>query len=145
MKVNVKSWHYRTASQFDWQISNSLCTYFWQVVWAAIFFWLIAPVLVIVAVAMLFFALPLAAGKLILPLFGYVENPSKWVEVLWCTGAGYLFFFLLFMAISGFVYYRERKPKNVERPDSLLVSYIQAKKRKICPVIEFTRGENEES
>lgn len=143
MKISTNSFFYRQADKFTWEISSSLCVYFWQVVWAVLFWWVITPVLAVLLTALLLLGMPFAAGKLILPIFGYVETGTKLSEYLWHLGAGYTFFLVFVGLMAAWTYYQEVKPNQGEKPkkeENLFIAYVKAKKRKICPLIEFTEG-----
>lgn len=146
MKINRNSWHYKRADSFTYTPSKTLCLYFWEVVWGIVFWWVITPVFAVVVAVMVFGGLPGAAGSVFLDLFGYVKTDSKWVDAIWAIGTGYLFFLTLFALIGGFYYYRKvrsRQKLKFKKDENLFVSYLKAKKQKVCPIIEFTNGEDE--
>ncbi len=141
MEISRKSWHYKRANSFNFVPSKSLCLYFWQVVWGVVFWWILLPVSVVIFTVALFGCLPLAVGTFLIDVFGYVETGPKWVKALWGFGAGYLFFLTFFTLMGAFAYYRKvksRKDSTTKKEDNLFIAYIKAKKRKICPLIEFT-------
>lgn len=141
MKISVNSWHYRTANKFDWQVSNSLCVYFWQVVWGMIFWWIVIPVILTIVGLTVFLFFPFCVGKLILDLFDYTITGGSWVLSFKFIGVGYLVLSILFALLAGhtcFVELRRRsQAQKSKKEDSLFVAYIKAKKRKICPIIDF--------
>lgn len=146
MKINRNSWHYKRADSFTYIPSKSLCLYFWQVVWGIVFWWVITPVLAVVVAVLVFGCLPLAVGTFLLDLIDYIKTGSKWLDAIRATGLGYLFFLTFFALLAGFAYYRKvrsRQKLKFKKEENLFVSYIKAKKQKICPIIEFTNGEDE--
>lgn len=145
MKVNKNSWHYRllTGDIFGiqgvnyWNVSSSLCLYFWQVVF----------VLLWKGVA-LFFLIPFVINALlIMPLVSTLGVITTGVMLQEDTGLIILVIELI--VIIGFVItwaelslYTFLKDKTdlaevVEKEPNLFVEYIKAKKNKLCPIIEF--------
>lgn len=139
MKVSTNSWLYRQADRFNWQVSNSLCLYFWQVVWAVIFFWIILPILGTGAAAFIFGVLPVAFGSGLQFLFQLELGNTEIQKYLWNLGMGYVAIIIIFSFTSAYWYWKEciRKEKP-KKEDNLVVAYLKAKKRKVCPLIEFT-------
>lgn len=140
MKVSTKSWLYRQANWFNWDISNSLCVYFWQVVWAVLFRWLILPVFVVLITAFILGVLPVAFGSGLQFLLQLQLGSTEIQKYLWSLGLGYAVLILILSFTSAYWYWKEciRKDKP-KKPENLVIAYIKAKKRKICPIIEFTK------
>ncbi len=148
MKVNMKSWHYRTASMMDWCVSSNLCIYFWQVAFAAVVWWIFIPVLAICCAIALLALFPAGVGKFLLSLgTDNILTGDKWHDFFWSLGAGYVSIFVIFVCGFCFYYFKEvfwkekRKSKHKNKSDGILISYVKAKKEKICPIIEFTKGD----
>jgi len=120
VKVNVNSWHYKLANLIggDVELENqhmSLCSYFWRVVIAG----LLSPILLLILVAA------------VVCLFIYVG--FVWVRD---TIKPY--------AIALYETWQDRHPpKKFEfpktEPSNLLVAWMQAKKARVCPLIEWDR------
>ena len=149
MKVNKNSWHYRllTGDIFgiqgvnSWNVSSSLCLYFWQVVFKLLW----------KGVA-LFFLTPFVINSLlILPLVSTLGLITTGVIVQGDTGLTVLVMELIVIIVfvivlAGLSLYTFLKDKTdladvVEKDPNLFVEYIKAKKNKLCPIIEFVEGE----
>ena len=149
MKVNKNSWHYRllTGDIFgiqgvnSWNVSSSLCLYFWQVVFMLLW----------KGVA-LFFLTPFVINSLlILPLVSTLGLITTGVIVQGDTGLTVLVMELIVIIVfvivlAGLCLYTFLKDKTdladvVEKDPNLFVEYIKAKKNKLCPIIEFVEGE----
>ena len=149
MKVNKNSWHYRllTGDIFgiqgvnSWNVSSSLCLYFWQVVFMLLW----------KGVA-LFFLTPFVINSLlILPLVSTLGLITTGVIVQGNTGLTVLVMELIVIIVvvivlAGLSLYTFLKDKTdladvVEKDPNLFVEYIKAKKNKLCPIIEFVEGE----
>ena len=140
MNISKNSWHYRTIRNMNRQPSRSLCMYFWQVVFCSLFLYIIGPAVLIAGGICIAGLLPLVIGGLI------THTPDsalfEWVSVVkcWSVGIGSI---VVFFAVGWFavVLYNFTRGKisnySVDKEPSVLVSYIQAKKQKVCPVIEF--------
>jgi len=145
MKVNKNSWHYRllTGDIFgiqgvnSWNVSSSLCLYFWQVVFMLLW----------KGVA-LFFLTPFVINSLlILPLVSTLGVITTGVIVQGDTGLTVLVMELIVIIVfvivwAGLSLYTFLKDKTdlvgvVEKEPNLFVEYIKAKKNKLCPIIEF--------
>ena len=148
MKVNKNSWHYRllTGDIFgiqgvnSWNVSSSLCLYFWQVVFMLLW----------KGVA-LFFLTPFVINSLlILPLVSTLGLITTGVIVQGDTGLTVLVMELIVIIVfvivlAGLSLYTFLKDKTdladvVEKDPNLFVEYIKAKKNKLCPIIEFVEG-----
>lgn len=143
MKVSTESWHYRLADSISdsKNPSKSLCIYFWQVVWGFILWFIILPVFVILVGSVVLLGIPGIIGKLTMDLFDFLPKMSELALGFWYIGVGYLVFLVMFLLMGAFVYWKEvvkpRKTKVVKE-ENLFFAYVKAKKRKICPIIEFT-------
>lgn len=145
MKVNKNSWHYKllTGDIFgiqgvnSWNVSSSLCLYFWQVVFMLLW----------KGVA-LFFLTPFVINSLlILPLASIFGLITTGVIVQGDTGLTVLVMELIVIIVfvivwAGLSLYTFLKDKTdlaevVEKEPNLFVEYLKAKKNKLCPIIEF--------
>lgn len=153
MKVNMNSWHFRLVEGFlDGDASRSLCVYFWQVAFRVIFL--------------------VVLGAALWSVFGLVAiaaaTGNGWISVtspLWikgCVAAFGAFVVLAMFALCivvitlvmfgisksilvvGDLFSRWGDSKEEQEP-GVFVSYVKAKKEKICPIIEFTYGDEDES
>lgn len=143
MKVSTQSWHYRLADSISDNLtpSKSLCVYFWQVVWGFIFRFILFPGFIAVVGAVGICGIPAAIGKLTMDLFEFIPKGSNWIVFFWTLGAGYVILLVIFLLMGVFVYWKEivqPRRSKVVKEDNLFVAYVKAKKRKICPIIEFT-------
>ena len=139
MKVNKNSWHYRllTGDIFgiqgvnSWNVSSSLCLYFWQVVFMLLW----------KGVA-LFFLTPFVINSLlILPLVSTLGLITTGVIVQGDTGLTVLVMELIVIIVfvivlAGLSLYTFLKDKTdladvVEKDPNLFVEYIKAKKNKL--------------
>lgn len=154
MKVNMNSWHFRLVEGFlDGDASRSLCVYFWQVAFRVIFLVMLGIVLWSVCGL---FALGLSTA------IGWID-PN--LTPLWVKGCVAVFgafvvlaiFALCIVALTlvmfgisksilvvGELFSRWGDSKEEQEP-GVFVSYVKAKKEKICPIIEFTYGDEDES
>lgn len=139
MKISKDSWHYKliaiTTNKFEPQ-SNSLCIYFWQVVWSAL---KIVGIVTTTAFVVMFVVFCLTYP---VTQFGWVEgnilNAILSVAV-WC-------FVLLLIkdALTDYlphdsILLKDVMPKRDEerKKSSILAEYLKAKKAKVCPTLEF--------
>lgn len=143
MKVNVNSWHFRTVCRMNFTPSRSLCVYFWQVVWSTFMLYLVFPAILLVILICGVAFMPIPVGDFLLWIFGADVNIEGLNSYLLRLGIGYIGIIL----VVGFwilcAYLKEKRSEKVasEKQDSILTSYIKAKKSKICPIIEFTDGD----
>lgn len=140
MNISKNSWHYRTIRNMNRQPSRSLCMYFWQVVFCSLFLYIIGPAVLFLGAVCIAGLLPLVIGGLI------THTPDsalfEWVSVVKCwsvgIGAVIVFFSVGWFAVALYNFTRGKISNySVDKEPSVLVSYIQAKKQKVCPVIEF--------
>lgn len=154
MKVNMNSWHFRLVEGFlDGDASRSLCVYFWQVAFRVIF-------LVVVGAALwgAFGFVALAASV----VNGWIDPNLTPLWIKGCVAAFGAFVVLALFALCivvitlvmfgisksilvvGDLFSRWGDSKEEQEP-GVFVSYVKAKKEKICPIIEFTYGDEDES
>lgn len=119
MKVSKTSWHYKVLTGCTGiKPSQSLCVYFWQVMFATVF---AAPILLmLLGVFLLMEGLKWLAVKSVKP----VTALGAW-------------------AWSLFPEKRQKQPNDPPpfsppKEPGLLRSWLTAKKEKVCPLIEFT-------
>lgn len=118
MKIKRSSWHYK-VSKF-WEVferdNDNLCRYFWRIVGKL-------------------FVLCFVCFALVLCLYGYFTDPQIVSNTI-----------MLLFVISSFIipilaiwYLRKKvgKPIGAFKEDNIFIEYVKAKKRKICPLIEY--------
>lgn len=142
MKVNKNSWHYKVLSEKfcfmggwdEWNISSSLCVYFWQVV-----FRLFTGVGLGLLVLSPFFSWTL----IILDLtFSSILGALLTVMGLLVTfAAPFLGTLFVVVCVGEFIKNKLPRREYKEKEPNLIVEYIKAKKNKVCPIIEFVEGE----
>lgn len=130
MKINKKSWHYRFLRAVDANIPTSLCPYFWKTVWVTMLTSAIITPFVVVMYAM--------GDKLLVSLGITFVSKITWIIASTLVGtvaiAGIVA--TIFGAVFGFFWAKENfKPPYKEEP--MIISFIKAKKSKICPTLEF--------
>ena len=120
MKIKRSSWHYKISLLGGWErTQDNLCCYFWRLVGKLAFMFCVFAL--VSSLLYLWFSNPLVISNTILLLF------------LICCVA------LPSLAIW---YLREKIGKPLEIPykiprENILFEFIKAKKRKICPLIEY--------
>jgi len=147
MKISKDSWHYRVCNSFSWMPSTSLCLYFWQVVWASFLNFILIPVAVLLLVSLFLFGVPLILGSVLVR--GFQEIAFENLHTMfYCWGLGFLTmlgmigcFVMKMLYDEGMLWQRE---ETVEKEPSIVVEWIKAKKRKVCPVITFTNKEKKD-
>lgn len=145
MKISKDSWHYRMLTNrfmfldgwYSYNISNSLCIYFWQVVFR--FLGGAAAALTISAPIVL--GLDVATG-----VIQTIDNVVLQVLLHLWAGLGiftgllavvYSILIVLAFVAAGAEWASQRIPSKEKKKPSLLASYIKAKKDKVCPMLEF--------
>ena len=138
MKISLESWHYKliTSRIFgvpafnEYDVSHNLCRYFWQVI----------GVMIAILCGIVLSVIPL--GLIMYPLAGL----AAWIITGVYVPDDTLLFgvFLLCLLIIGcffvlsykiFTYVVDSRSYN----HGLFSSYVKAKAKKICPIIEFTQ------
>lgn len=133
MKVSKKSWHYRMIGHFPWCIRDrfypvSLCNYFWTVVWTFVFCIGIVPI----AAAMLIVSAGFAAWIVLYPILQF------WIS--WYPEFGIFSGIVDTVLLLGFwCWYRKEfvDEDKCSEVAGLVGQYIEAKHRKICPLLDF--------
>lgn len=126
MIVNNNSWHVRLVRWADWTPSKSLCIYFWQVVLSM----LLTACLSFIALFFIAICLFIAASPVTALIWDGIQPISWFGALFWVIGLSKELHRLRCA----------RKPTK-KKPDSVLVSYVKAKKGKVCPTITFIDGE----
>lgn len=141
ISISRKSWHYRmTAWCWDHlgkEPSKSLCGYFWQMLFAPVVVLGFYGILLFVALIFISFAFYISGAFIcdflhwinVLPAsFDVIPGQFNWRHSLVSV---------LFNAslISFFAYKHFKKESG--SGDNVVFAFIKAKKRKICPLIEF--------
>lgn len=144
MKISKNSWHYwlvREIGEF-YDPSNSLCVYFWQVVWSIFKTMVIACFVLLLALLLSF---PLWQFFVTLPL-GAENSLALFNAIVY---SAILIGFLCSWLVDLIEYCQEKRQEKLykklrqsepvkPKQPSLLTAYIQAKKEKFCPTIQFT-------
>lgn len=163
MNIDMNSWHYRLNKKFlndSGDVPESLCTYFWSTIGR-----LSAAGFALAVITTLFFITGFAsfmaihdAGltNIISTALASAEITALWMyPIIVLVGAfmlalcfGLIFgILILLVAISTGISMLGRKYKGltvkqrIDSSDNLVISYIRAKHRKICPKINFSYGE----
>lgn len=141
MNISKNSWHYKTIRNLNRTPSRSLCLYFWQVVLCSLFLYLIGPAVLLLGGFCIIGGLPLVVGGLL------THTPDgdllwNWIVMVkcWSVGIGAIvaFFAVGWFIVSLWGYIKSKLSKvSIDKEPSVLVSYIQAKKQKVCPFINF--------
>lgn len=123
MNISVNSWHYKLIDFFGMTHPKSLCPYFWTVVWS-----------VLLAAALLF--------ALTYPIHQFFWGSDVLLSILssvtWVLAGAWLRWVLYELDKLGEPIFKfERKPRPHKEP-GVLLSYLKAKKEKMCPRINFT-------
>lgn len=142
MNISKKSGHYKLLSYVlsDWNISKSLCGYFWQVVLMVMAFVLIPSCVLVIPVV------------IILDMFAY--DQSIFTTAL--MGLGMIFWMLAifviigatgdFLFTTGFPWVKDKWREvfpvdeyitNPAKEPSLVYEFIKAKHEKVCPLLNF--------
>lgn len=152
MDINTKSWHYRMVEAV-WEdflnkdISTTLCGYFWQVVFAPIIcIVLFSAVLAVIAIlgAGAFYIIGGIVGDLLAnfgilpPEFALEKGVFKWEHVYASIVCDIIIGALWYGRYKHYKYKQEKAyEKNEPKEVNLFVEFIKAKKRKICPILNF--------
>lgn len=134
MKIKRTSWHYRLLDFFSMQVPGNLCTYFWKVfftgVLGALIFFVAIPCVIFTAVS------PFVLGV----LYFLVGSAPGSIIMIIGTAA------IIVAAVFGFIFggvwsveWVKDHPVSFSKAGepSVVVEYIKAKHRKICPILEF--------
>lgn len=133
MKVSKKSWHYRMISHFPWCIQDrwgrvSLCNYFWTVVWTFVFCIGVVPIISVALIAGVAFIAFVVLYPILQIWFSWMPEFAIFSGIvdaalllwLWCW------------------YRKEYVGENkCAKVAGLVGQYIEAKHRKVCPLIDF--------
>lgn len=157
MKIRTNSWHYRMLYFFDVHSVKydygtvSLCRYFWMVVlWLGIatalfvFASFLAASMLSVVYALLTLITPLSLPAInaddALTLFGALITIGSicWIATIIVGVIVAQQEFQVFSRVGERIY---RKP--VDREPGLFMSWLRAKKEKVCPLVEFVSEEDD--
>lgn len=151
MQVNMNSWHYRLIENlFDGDASHSLCVYFWQVALRLLFVGAVTAFMW-TFFGMLAVALATSAGWIAAATTPFWLKACIFIFGAFVTLglllAGLAVCFLILYGVAKAILtvkelLEQWDDKQEEKEDNVLVAYIKAKKRKICPMLEFTHGDN---
>ena len=127
MKVSTSSWHYRLHKFLQNEIPNSLCAYFWKLVFSVLHITVafigVCFFLVCIGFLILWYPFELSGYKLIHPIIEVI--------VAFITGLG------VSGLVAYLVYFTKSKFSDETTPDGVLMTYFKSKKAKVCPIIEI--------
>lgn len=143
MEINTSSWHYRLVMWMWDTAPKSLCVYFWAVVFGV----LLSPLRLLGkgfektgkygAIAVLV----LLAGWLLVVFIAAIID--SWWNLLWIAlvllGIA-VFIVLAAIVVALAIKLKDRIRGNDPQP-SMTWAYVKAKKRRICPILEFKDGD----
>lgn len=130
MKIDKNSWHYRFLRAMNADIPKSLCPYFWKTL-----FILGVWTTVIVLITIFMYVI---GDKMLVKLGWVLANTYAHSVVAAVLGisAVLLIVAIVLGCVIGGVWVKENfKPPYKEEP--FIISFIKAKKSKICPTLEF--------
>lgn len=134
MKISEQSWHYRLLNFCNYTPQRSLCLYFWQVVWSVLTTTVAVCIMTILAALFLYMmAMPVLAFLGVVTPGGYI------CVILWVVVLAGIFEDQIKNKYRDWQF-REKKERKESEPN-ILSEWIKAKKNKVCPTIEFTRGD----
>lgn len=145
MIINKSSWHYRLLKAADMNIPNSLCPYFWKLVFTI---GMSVAVVVMLTVTFLALGLPLIGLGSIAPA---AVLWWQWIAAFFAggvviSGVIALVGFCVFKYVEYDTARDEAKAHKEylirigELPEpkkNVLVEFVKATKTKVCPIIEF--------
>jgi hypothetical protein len=134
MVINKSSWHYRFIrwGRSGRSMPNSLCEYVRTLAFACIM--AVIGVLVVLALSWFMLVLPVELWLMQFGVIEYVKDEfvggviahGIWVFCFCCTGA------------VKYIEWRDaNRTKKPARKPSVIGAYFQAKKQKICPIVEY--------
>jgi len=131
MDISTKSWHYKIVKMSD-NTPLSLCTYFWTFIRNL-------GILLLVLLVVGFFVFSFFNTIIVFFLYGieFIPDSSKVAFGMVCIIAFCFLCAFLFIRTKESEWYQKRKMENIQKPPNILFSYLKAKKRKICPMINY--------
>lgn len=140
MEIDSNSWHARVYQKYGKNDQPNLCQYFWRVILGAPLAWAFSFNYSTYRPFINLFLLLILLCTLVAAV---VSGMAWWYGPLMVFGGTALFGgFLGLVVLSQEIEWRlkERRDPRIpeKKKDSLLKSYIFAKKNKVCPYIEFT-------
>ena len=141
MKIKQSSWHYRAIEYFNIEHSNSLCCYFWQTLFAILFLPVcIGTFFIAVAMVLLLASIGLVTLPLeVLGVISLVDSSLRITSIFGLFAYGAALFYVFEKGKKAFFRYLRDADEEAPINESLFVAYIKAKKRKVCPIIEYTK------
>lgn len=126
MQISKTSWHYRYlvyTGTPHWDIPDSLCQYARALVFRTLFLLVAVTIVAVICYAM-------AVAPVLWLIFGETFAPAACGGLV---GWGAVVVTLIAAGIDRY----QRGREHVVKPPNIAVEWIKAKKRKICPFIEF--------
>lgn len=161
MNISTNSWHYKMNKfvhgrlRVGVDVSTSLCGYFWQTVFSPIIVitFVLVGLLTITCMAWVFLYVIGGLFSTVLVVFdilpeSYILKPTSY-NLAFIPMSIIADILLVGVFHVSFIYksYKERKiqeslekNKPIDSKPLLVIEYIKAKKRKICPLINFTKN-----
>lgn len=165
MNINKNSWHFKMNLWFKsdnmWKMPKTLCGYFWTTVLHVLFS---SAIITFIGSVAWMFGWPIVADTGILSWIG-ISLSAFWLNAVAVPVGAVVIavFVLLFAAIAfGFIFglekfkrYRNQKQYTkklarvkaglpAEAEPSVFVQYLKARKRKVCPMIDYVEGKTSE-
>lgn len=146
INISTNSWHYKMAYNvwdfFGKSLSNSLCGYFWQVVFAPIV--AIGCTLIVSAICLLlatgaFYVSGAMVGPAlahfgILPDTFLDKGPFNWRFVILSIIIDLII--VAYFLVKNYIK-KHKKVKNTTKQSNIVIEFVKSKKQKICPLIKF--------
>ncbi|MGH1470136.1 MAG: hypothetical protein ACRBCS_03025 [Cellvibrionaceae bacterium] len=118
MNIKKSSWHYRLVNFVcNGEISESLCIYFWQVVWSCFTVMIFVPIIILILLFVM-----------VSPILNIFAT-----EVLAVAMVGAMFDIFILC----FIWIEYRKQNGIQKHPTVIGGYIRAKKEKVCPRLSF--------
>lgn len=129
MKIRTSSWHYRHIASTWEELPQALCWYFWKVVLTML---AMAAIGILMTTIVVFIVVMLT-----FPIWQFFINYEP--QFQFSSGG-------IWLLVGGIILYNVRqweydtlRLKHPEpKPPGLVSSYIHAKHRKICPLLDYT-------
>lgn len=146
MKINTNSWHFKVLSERDRTKiltagGDSLCLYFWRVMFGVLMHVVALMLLAVAAVVVLFFLC--ATGYIyyftiaygLFDVMSFNQDALNASIALNVIGVSIAFVYLLMTNISECIRWLKARVRTKKEP-TLFGSYIRAKKQRVCPYLE---------
>ena len=141
MKIYYESWHYRFIDRWNRNWDNgtvTLCSYFWNFIFSFIVCFLVVASGTIFSFLGLWSLLaPILQFFTLQPERFIIAGYGLWIVIFIISlTLGYLWFY------DNSEYMQKRRELAKCKQPNFVFEYIRAKKRKVCPIIEFDYEED---